>query len=506
MSDTFIHTVNEYHKLNRDALGGTYDAVAVVAYEPVNLDEITTCFKGALDSVVESLKSLDIKKPGTYSKPVIADDQIVTAFMTTLAQNTSVHDLHKALRTLFSKIKAGEVKRLAVVVDPQMSAHEIGQSIKRFALESDSFNHYKTSGVSADLSTEAPKPFRLEQLDFYVESDVYANKETIEESVVLAEAIINARHMVNEPACIITPSVLADMAVNLGKTHGFEVEVHGPDWIQEKGLDAYWAVAKGSDEEPRFIVMRIMNNPASDKKLGYIGKGMCYDSGGYAIKPAAGMNTMQTDMAGSAAVINAMAALARTKAPVNVVAVVAACENMISGHAYRNGDIISSYAGKFIEVDNTDAEGRLTLADAMTYAYKDEKATKLIDIATLTGAVIVALGYHYTAALTDDEELWNNIVKAQESCGDKVWRLPVDDEYAKQNESKFADIKNAGGRDAGTITAGHFLRSFAGKTPFMHLDIAATSWMDSANDYNPYGGTGVGTELLYRLAINEFTE
>lgn len=506
MSESFTHTIKPYDSLDVSTLADTYQAVVVIQQENTALLDEAPFNNSELEPVSQALKSHEEAKPGTYTKACVLKNTVISTYRCIIAAHASMHDMHKAVKALFAKVKGNELKKIALIIDSEYSAHEVGQFIKRFALETNSFSRYKTSGVSAKLDTEKPKDFCFDQFDVYVSSDIAAQEGSINESMILADAVINARRLVNEPACVITPSALAQEAVSLGERYGFEVEVHGPEWIQEKGLAAYWQVAKGSDEEPRFIVMRYMNNPASDKKLALIGKGMCYDSGGYAIKPAASMNTMQTDMAGSAAVINAMAALARTNAPVNVVAIVAACENMISGGAYRNGDIISSYAGKFIEVENTDAEGRLTLADAITYAWKDEEATKVVDIATLTGAVIVALGYHYTGVLTDDEELWSNLQQAQQLCGDKVWRLPIDDEYAKQNESKFADISNTGGRSAGTITAGHFLHSFAAERPFMHLDIAATSWLDSADDYNPYGATGVGTELLYHLALQEFSK
>lgn len=497
MSKVLTHS---FRQLQDFSSADMADAVVLLQKGEQDLTELLKDL-AASSELMEAYQELTQEKLSSQS--FVYQTQIKQLMVVKLGASLD-HEAHKALRKLYLELKNHRVKSAQLIASAKFSRTELVQLIKRFELENTSFNRYKTSGISADLSTEPEKEYRLHMLEYFL-ADVPEQLEELElEAAALARSVYDARVLVNEPACVVTPSYLAQHAQELGERYGFEVEVHGPSWIVQEGLEAYWQVAKGSDEEPRFIIMRYNNAPHSSEKLGLIGKGMCYDSGGYAIKPASSMNTMQTDMAGSAAVINAMAALAQTKAPVNVVAIVAACENMISGHAYRNGDIIGSLAGKYIEVKNTDAEGRLTLADALTYAWQKEGATKLVDIATLTGAVIIALGYHYTGVLSDDEGLWENLTKASRSCGDKVWRFPIDEEYAQQNSSKFADIKNSGGRAGGSITAGHFVRAFAGEKPFMHLDIAATSWLDAADEYNPYGATGVGTELLYYLAREEF--
>jgi leucyl aminopeptidase len=239
-----------------------------------------------------------------------------------------------------------------------------------------------------------------------------------------------------------------------------------------------------------------------DSILGLVGKGLTYDSGGYSLKPTDSMVNMKNDMGGSAAVIGAMCAVSAMKLKVNVVAVVATCENMISGAAYKPGDIIGSMAGKTIEIMNTDAEGRLTLADAVHYIIEKEKASRIIDIATLTGAALVGLGTTTTAVITNNDEFYSELKNASDISGEKVWQLPSSDEYKKLIKSDVADLKNTGGRWAGTITAGLFIGEFVKNKPWLHLDIAGTAWSDADKDYITKGGTGVGVRTLYYMAKN----
>ena len=266
------------------------------------------------------------------------------------------------------------------------------------------------------------------------------------------------------------------------------------------GLKAYLSVAQGSDKAPHFIVMNYAGDPDSSYKTALVGKGLTYDSGGYSLKPSNSMKTMQSDMGGSATVIGAMHAIAQKKLKVNVVAVVAACENLLSGKAYKPGDIIGSLAGKTIEVDNTDAEGRLTLADAVYYATHELKADRVIDLATLTGACLIALGDEYTGLVTNNADFIQELKDAAQKAGEKIWELPTSKHFEKQNESKVADIKNTGGRLAGTITADMFVGAFVdGDKPWIHMDIAGTAWLDNAYSYLPAGGTGIHVKTLTKL-------
>lgn len=322
----------------------------------------------------------------------------------------------------------------------------------------------------------------------------------VEEMKNLVEGIIIARDLVNEPANILYPESLANKVVELGQASGFEVEVFEEDKIQELGMKAFWAVGMGSDKLPRFIVMRHMGDPDSKEILGLVGKGLTYDTGGYSLKPSDSMKDMKSDMGGAASVIGVMSALAKNKVKANVVAVVAAAENAISGHSYKPGDIIGSMAGKTIEVLNTDAEGRLTLVDAVTYVIQKEKADKVIDIATLTGAVLVALGSITTGVVTNNNEFYNELQTAAEKTGELFWSLPNFKEYKKQIKGDYADLKNIGGRNAGTITAGMFIEEFVEGKPWLHLDIAGTAWADVPfSEFIQKGGTGVPVRTLYQM-------
>ena len=249
------------------------------------------------------------------------------------------------------------------------------------------------------------------------------------------------------------------------------------------------------------IVLRYKGNPSKPEEiLGLVGKGLTFDTGGYSIKPTSGMLTMKSDMGGAAAVIGAIASIAERKLEINVTAVVAACENVISDRSYKPGDIIGSMAGKTIEILNTDAEGRLTLADAAYYVVEKEKATKLVDIATLTGAVLHALGENVAGVVTNNQSFYSKLEKASEASGERIWQLPAYNDFKELYKSDVADLANTGGRLAGTITAGLFIGEFVQGKPWLHIDIAGTSWKDSAKDYFSKGGTGAGVNILYQLA------
>ena len=317
---------------------------------------------------------------------------------------------------------------------------------------------------------------------------------------MLAENIILARDLVNEPANVIKPENLATLATEALAGLPVDVKVRNKTEIEKLGMKAYLAVAQGSGAEPRLIVMNYQGDPGSDHKLALIGKGLTFDSGGYSIKPTDSMMNMKTDMAGSAAVIGAIRAIAQAKLKINVVAVVAAAENMISGHAYLPGDIIGSMAGKTIEIVNTDAEGRLTLIDAVTYAIEKEHVTQIVDIATLTGACLVALGTEYAGVVSNDEDFYQVFEKAAKVSTEKMWRLPLDDAGRELNKSKIADLKNSGGRFGGSQVAGAFIGEFVQDLPWIHVDIAGTSDVAEDKPYCRRGATGYGVELLFTLA------
>ncbi|NLW23611.1 MAG: leucyl aminopeptidase [Tissierellia bacterium] len=340
--------------------------------------------------------------------------------------------------------------------------------------------------------------------DVYI--DVIDGKEeestkAIEEVQNIIEGVFLARNLINEPNMTMTPEILANKAKEELEEVGVKVDILNKEEIEKLGMNALLAVSQGSIEEPRLIVMTYEGDPESKENIVFVGKGLMFDSGGYCLKPAKGMDAMHGDMAGAAAVIGAIKSIAKSGLKKNVIGIVAACENLISGKAYKPGDIIKSMSGKTIEVTNTDCEGRLVLADALWYAANNIKADKIIDIATLTGACLVALGDITSGAITNDEELMKHVKKASERAGEPIWQLPNSDEYKELNKGTFADLTNQG-KGAGAITAGLFLGEFVKDTPWVHLDIAGTSYLSSPRGYLPKGATGVHTKTLYYLVKN----
>ena len=315
----------------------------------------------------------------------------------------------------------------------------------------------------------------------------------------VSRAVCLARDLVNRPANTATPRHLAQTARSIAAQYGIACTVLDARQAEKLGMGAFLSVARGSDEPARFIVLDYKPNTKKPAPaIALVGKAITFDSGGISIKPAQGLEEMKTDMAGGAAVLGAVQAAAALKIPVHVVGIVPATENMPSGHALKPGDIIKALSGKTIEIITTDAEGRLILADALTYAQR-YKPEAIIDLATLTGACIIALGHAASGLMGTDDTLIKKIKAAAEATGEKVWHLPLYEEYAEQLKSDVADLKNAGGRPAGAITAGYFLKEFAGDKPWAHLDIAGTAWAAKPLPCTPKGASGVGVRLLVEL-------
>ena len=318
------------------------------------------------------------------------------------------------------------------------------------------------------------------------------------EGLVIARAQNFARHLVNEPGNVLTPTVLGARAKAMCDEMGLACEVHGMDKLKELGMGAFAAVAQGSAEAPALIVMTY--TPATGEGengpvLGLVGKGITFDTGGISIKPADNMEKMKYDMAGSAAMIGAMQAIAELKPAVKVIGVVCSAENMPDGKAFKPGDVVTAMSGKTVEIINTDAEGRLVLADGLHYA-KTLGCTHLIDAATLTGACVVALGYLNVGLFSNDEATWNTFQNGVKKSGEKFWRLPCTDDYKDAIKSQIADIVNSGGRAGGAVNAAMFLKEFAGETPWIHLDIAGTAWNEDAKPWLPKGPTGVAVRSI----------
>ncbi len=349
------------------------------------------------------------------------------------------------------------------------------------------------------LSSEDKHEIDALHLVMNLKNTRYFNRGVLE-GRIFAESTNFARDLVNEPANVIFPESLAEATKKAALKYGFDIDIFNADKLRRLKMDAFLAVGKGSKSEPRLIIMRYQGNPdARNKTIGLIGKGITYDSGGYCIKSPQGMVSMKSDMAGAAAVIGAMIAASSLKLKVNLVAIVAACENMISGEAYHPGDLIRSMNGKTIEVVNTDAEGRLTLIDAIHYAISREKVNKILDIATLTGAAVGALGNKISAVVTNDDAWLEKLKTASEYTGEKIWQLPAHEEYKELIKSQVADLRNVGGPMAGTITAALFIQEFVDKKPWIHIDIAGTATRDSEAGMYGVGATGVGVRLITQL-------
>lgn len=318
---------------------------------------------------------------------------------------------------------------------------------------------------------------------------------------ILAEATNYARDLVITPANKLTPAILAEKAREAARNFDLDYQVLGPGEMEELGMGALLGVARGSVEEPRLIVLSYKSGREGEK-LALVGKGLTFDAGGISLKPADGMHEMKVDMAGGAAVIGAIRAIAELKPSIDVIAVIPAAENLPDGKAQKPGDVVKAMNGKTIEVQNTDAEGRLILADAVAYAREKLGATRIVDIATLTGAAVIALGHVASGLISNNQELADAVLDAARKAGEKVWQLPAYDEYKEQYKSDIADLKNIGGRPAGTITGGLIIGEFAGDTPWVHLDIAGTAFLADEKPYLGKGATGVGVRTLVNLAIN----
>lgn len=355
------------------------------------------------------------------------------------------------------------------------------------------FDKYKTDKQEAS------------ELKFSIQEvvEVETANRCVKERGHIAAGINMARDIINEPSNVLYPETLANIITQCGKESGFEVEVLEGEALEKLGMDAMLTVGNGSVNKPRLIVMRHMN--AGDEEIfGLVGKGLTCDTGGYSLKHTDSMYYQKTDMSGAASVLGTMIALAKNNVKKNVIGVIPACENVVSGCSYKVGDVLTTMAGKTVQVLNTDAEGRLALADAITYIIREEKVGKLLDLATLTGVAGVTFGNVYTAAISNNDAFYNEFLKAAEVAEEKFWRLPTDARYREWINSDVADIKNTGAAGGGTITAAMFLQEFVEEHPWIHLDIAATACVDPAvRDYEFRGGTGVAIRTLYELINNQ---
>jgi leucyl aminopeptidase len=350
--------------------------------------------------------------------------------------------------------------------------------------------------------TKEAEAGEIKELSLVTAGDIKSLEQGINRGRVLAGAASLARDMVNEPGNFMTPSDMAAMAAKLAETYQLELEVLEREQMQALGMGGLLGVAQGSQQPPKFIVLRYRGRGADEGvDIALVGKGITFDSGGISIKPSEKMEEMKGDMAGGAAVMAALSAIAQLKTQLNVVAIVPATENLPSGSALKPGDTVTAMNGKTIEIISTDAEGRLILADALSYAAK-LGARYVVDVATLTGSMRVALGDLYTGAFGKNQELTDKIVAAGNQAGELIWPMPLVEQYKEQIKSEVADIKNVGARWGGSITAALFLAEFVGDAPWVHLDIAGTYWSEKEQGYLIKGATGVPVRTLVNLVLS----
>jgi len=408
------------------------------------------------------------------------------------AAKADPHTVRRAAGTAVRFAKPRGIRSLAILVpegnlDAAQSTRAIAEGAILADFDSDTYRTDRKDRSIESLSILAPAA-----------ADKSAVEAAHREGVIIAESQNFARTLINEPGNRMTPTILGQRAAEMAAENGLKCEVWSTDKLRELKMGAFLAVAQGSDEPPALIV--IQYEPESVKPdtpvMGLVGKGITFDTGGISIKPADNMEKMKYDMAGGAAMIGAMRAIAQLKPAVKVVAIVCAAENMPSGKAVKPGDIVFARSGKSIEVLNTDAEGRMVLADGLHYA-RELGATRLINTATLTGAVAIALGQINAGVFANDEEAYQHFTKALEISGEKFWRLPVEDEYRDQIRSSIADIQNTGlTRYGGATNAAMFLKEFVGDTPWLHLDIAGLAWQDAEKPWLAKGPTGVALRSI----------
>jgi leucyl aminopeptidase len=413
------------------------------------------------------------------------------------AKKFASYDLRRLAGAAVRTLKARGIRSFAFIAPSSIPAQEAVRAIVEGAW---------VGNFDSDYYRSDRKDQKIDALTILASgnADHAALEKAANEAQIIGESQNFTRDLVNEPSNRMTPTILGERAKKMSAEVGLTCEVFGADKIKELKMGAFWSVAQGSDEPPALIVMKYEPAGAPEKPvLGLVGKGITFDTGGISIKPADGMEKMKYDMAGGATMIGTMRAIALLKPRIKVIGIVCATENMPSGKAQKPGDVQIAMSGKSIEIINTDAEGRLVLADGLHYA-KQLGCTHLVDAATLTGAVVVALGYANAGVFANDDNMYDRIHKANEKAGEKMWRLPLDDEYKENIKSGIADMVNSGGRWGGAINAAMFLKEFAEDTPWIHLDIAGTAWTEEQKPWIAKGPSGIALRSLVEF-VRSFT-
>jgi len=459
------------------ALGAAADLVARAA--------ATNQFKG------KSGATLDILAPEGLKAP-----RLIVVGAGKLA-GLKDNDFFKLGGAAGGKLMAGKeaVTIMAELPDGPMKPGQAAAVASGLRLRAYKFDRYKTRKKDEDAPLRADISLAV--------GDVAAARKAFAPDAHIVEGVITARDLVNEPPNVLFPEEFARRAGQLRKL-GVDVEILDVKAMTKLGMGALLGVAQGSARPGRTVIMRWNGGKRGDQPVAFVGKGVCFDTGGISIKPAGSMEDMKGDMGGAACVVGLMQALAARKAKVNAIGAIGLVENMPDGNAQRPGDIVTSMSGQTIEIINTDAEGRLVLADVLWYVAKKFKPKFMVDLATLTGAIMVALGTEHAGLFSNNDELAERLTKVGLATGERVWRMPLGPEYDKQIDSQFADMKNTGGRHGGSITAAQFLQRFVDDTPWAHLDIAGTAMGAPKSDINQSWGSGYGVRLLNQLVADYY--
>ncbi|MDZ5472103.1 leucyl aminopeptidase [Bacillus sp. 31A1R] len=470
-----------------------------------NLEKLDGLFDGYLTELVKSgdisAKKKAISKIHTFGK--IGAKRLIFVGLGK-EKEASFEMIREAFGKVFKTVKASKFGEAAIYVDTFTTESIEAQDVAHAASEALALSTYEFEGYK-QKSNEPVK--NIESLQVYTDTkEVEEVQAALTVGYVYGKGVNSARTLVNLPGNMLTATDMANYASQLGEKYGFEVEILEKEDMLKLGMGALLAVNQGSTEPPKMIVLKYQGKDEWKDVIGLVGKGITFDTGGYSIKPKDGIVGMKTDMGGAAAVLGAMEVIGELKPEQNVVAVIPSTDNMVSGNAFKPDDVITSMSGKTIEVLNTDAEGRLALADAVTYA-KHHGANFIVDVATLTGGVIIALGNDTTGAMTNNEELFEQVLEASYEAAEPIWRLPIfEKDKERVRSSKIADLNNSPGRDGHAIMGGAFVGEFAEDTPWVHLDIAGTATTRKNHDLGPTGATGVMVRTLALLVERFETE
>lgn len=464
--------------------------------ENSSVGEKVSAFFG--ESILNWIQSGEIstdKKKITKMPVQTSNDHIKRVIFVGLgdAKSLTEQDIRESFGLVGKELKALKQSGAAIYIDSFTTEEISATTAAHVAAEGSTLGYYTIANYKT-TSNEVEKYY--EEVQLVTDQEIEQVAESFKVGRIYGEAVNNARMLVNLPPNLLTATDLANYAKELAEKYGFEYEILGKAELEELGMGGILSVNQGSHEEPRLITLKYTASEGFDDAIGLVGKGVTYDTGGYSLKPRDSMVGMKGDMGGAAAVLGAMEIIGQIRPNKNVVAVIGSTDNMVSGTAFKPDDVITTYSGKTVEVLNTDAEGRLVLADAVTYA-KQQGASQLIDVATLTGGVIMALGFDKTGTLTNNDEFYAKFKEAAKETGEFVWQLPLTESDKKRiRKSDIADLNNSPGRDGHMIFGGGFVGEFAEDTPWIHLDIAGTSDAQAPNDLGPKGGTGVMVRTL----------